>query len=236
MSYRCLYCLKGDGGFRSVEHTIPRGLGNEEYILKKGIVCDRCNNGVLSRLDETLLDFDPIKFNRSYTNQQSRKGKSTIYKNAAFNMQHTSESHIEINAEHAGKTIKTRPDGFTMQIKSDKRLTSDYLKLIARALYKIGLGIVYIDLGEQAAYSNRFDEVRQIILGEIDFNGYLAVAKKPAIEQIGTVQHYDRTINGKPISLFRFYYHGVDIMYDMERRTVQLPLNISNEHINLLQF
>lgn len=59
---RCLYCLNNEENrtFRSVEHVFPESLGNTSIILEKGVVCDQCNNGILSQLDKTLLDFDPV--------------------------------------------------------------------------------------------------------------------------------------------------------------------------------
>lgn len=233
---KCLYCLKSDGGFTSVEHTIPHGLGNDDIILGKGVVCDRCNNGMLSDLDEILLDFDPIKYFRSFYGVQSRSGKHIVYKSSAFNMQHTSPDHILVNADRAGKNLVTRPDGFTMNMKSSKRMTAPYLKQLARALYKIGLGLVYKDLGKEIAYSPRFDEVRKIILGEQDFKGYLVFVKKPELEKTATVLHWDRVINGNPVSFFRFYYYGVDIFYEIEQRILELPPEFPADQVNLLRF
>lgn len=233
---KCLYCLKSDGGFKSVEHTIPRGLGNDKFILGKGVVCDRCNNGVLSSLDQVLLDFDPIKFNRAFYGIQSRTGRHVMYKNVAFDMQHTSRDHILLNAPYAGRAIVTRDDGFTMNIRSNKRMTAPYLKEIARALYKIGLGLVYLDLGKETAHSARFDEVRKIILGEVDFSGYLALAKNPLLEQTATVLHWDKIVKGRRLSFFRFYYYGIDIFYDIEHRAIELPDDFPKEKINLIKF
>lgn len=48
---RCLYCLREDRAFTSVEHVIPEGMGNKEIVLPVGVVCDKCNNGELSKLD-----------------------------------------------------------------------------------------------------------------------------------------------------------------------------------------
>jgi len=35
-----------------VEHIVSEALGNVTLILPPGVVCDRCNHGTLSRLDE----------------------------------------------------------------------------------------------------------------------------------------------------------------------------------------
>ena len=57
---RCIYCLAADTSFTSEEHVFPESLGNDEIVLPKGYVCDRCNNGVLASLDEHLLKTAPV--------------------------------------------------------------------------------------------------------------------------------------------------------------------------------
>src|SRR2546428_8977413 len=54
----CIYCLKSDGSFLSEEHIVAESLGNYDTVLPKGYVCDECNNGVLSLLDEALIKFE----------------------------------------------------------------------------------------------------------------------------------------------------------------------------------
>jgi len=39
----CIFCHR-DHQDETVEHIIPRSLGNLHYILPKGVVCGRCNN------------------------------------------------------------------------------------------------------------------------------------------------------------------------------------------------
>ncbi len=40
---RCIFCSSQDN-FESVEHIVPRSLGNLHYVLAKGTVCANCNN------------------------------------------------------------------------------------------------------------------------------------------------------------------------------------------------
>ena len=44
MGETCIFCFTDDGD-ETVEHIIPQSLGNVHYILSKGKVCYRCNNG-----------------------------------------------------------------------------------------------------------------------------------------------------------------------------------------------
>lgn len=43
MPINCIICGVSTGA-ETVEHIIPRSLGNLHYVLPKGIVCGRCNN------------------------------------------------------------------------------------------------------------------------------------------------------------------------------------------------
>src|SRR5688572_25775127 len=57
----CLFCRRHDGGFLSEEHIFSEGLGNTDYVLPPGIVCDRCNSGPLARaleLGSSRLHFE----------------------------------------------------------------------------------------------------------------------------------------------------------------------------------
>ncbi len=217
---KCLYCLKSDKAvtFNSKEHVVPAGLGNQEIILEKGIVCDTCNNEVLSGLDSYLADFDPIKFMRSYYGVKTRKGEPVNYKNVAFEMIQKSPGELYIDASVSkGKSFNFNQDSFSFNMRSNKKMTKKNVKLLARSLYKIALGIIYIDLGKEVAYSSRFDEVREIILGNRDFDGYLLLVKKPVLEQKAIVRHVSKP-EMIPFSMFRFYFYGVDFIFDIENR------------------
>ena len=71
----CIYCLTTTASFASEEHIFPESLGNDELILPKGYVCDVCNNGVLSELDNALLKFEPIAFLQVQFVQYTKGGK-----------------------------------------------------------------------------------------------------------------------------------------------------------------
>jgi hypothetical protein len=40
---KCLFCVTMSNSFVSESHIIPESLGNKEYMLPKGVVCDKCN-------------------------------------------------------------------------------------------------------------------------------------------------------------------------------------------------
>ncbi len=234
----CLYCLKTKPWkeFKSEEHPIPKGLGNDEIVIPKGVVCDDCNNTVLSQLDVFLLDFPPIKFNRTFYGVKSRKKKPIEFKSQQFAMTHVTDDHLNIEVRDNGSVSDEHDKGFTISSKSGTKFTDDDAKKLARALYKISLGLIYKDLGRDVAYSERFDEVRKIILGEKNFHGQLFIVRKNRVEHLATVQHVNDDSTDDTRSVFRFYYYGIEIIYEIEKRAYELPDDFPKDAISKLEF
>lgn len=65
--WECIWCdgRPPDVTFNRREHVMPESLGGErEFRLKRGIVCDRCNGGVLKQIDDELNLNPLIRFLR----------------------------------------------------------------------------------------------------------------------------------------------------------------------------
>jgi hypothetical protein len=71
----CIFCKDESSGSRSVEHVIPESIGNTEYVLKPGIVCDKCNNYFASKLEGPLLSDPYFRYQCSRANIPSKKGR-----------------------------------------------------------------------------------------------------------------------------------------------------------------
>lgn len=52
----CLFCKKNSENSKSKEHIIPESLGNEEYVLPPGWVCDKCNNYFARKVEAPFLE------------------------------------------------------------------------------------------------------------------------------------------------------------------------------------
>lgn len=52
---QCIFCHKDSSNSKSVEHIIPESLGNKEFILPIGYVCDACNNYFSVKIEKELL-------------------------------------------------------------------------------------------------------------------------------------------------------------------------------------
>lgn len=51
----CIFCHNDSSTSKSAEHIIPESLGNKEYILPTGYVCDTCNNYFSIKIERDLL-------------------------------------------------------------------------------------------------------------------------------------------------------------------------------------
>lgn len=220
----CLYCAKSDGGFRSVEHVLPESLGNKELILPKGVVCDRCNNGVLAQLDNYLLEFEHIQFLRVYLRIPNKAGHYPEAKFGNMKMRVTGTGiHVDIDKlteKHYSPGI-IQPDGtvkFTLRMRGKKDTVASR-KRIARALYKMGLGALYL-YDAEFARSSRFDETRRIILGKQDFSGYF-IFRSNLPKKEGHIKHQRvPSPAGDDIVIFQIDLYGAEFIFDMEKRTI----------------
>lgn len=168
---RCLYCLDSTGTFTSEEHVFPESLGNDELVLPKGYVCDKCNNGILATLDNYLLSFEPIALLQVYFVPYTKQGKLPEANFQNMTIKKTHPLHIKVTAKDKTGNPKNRRslgDGwqsFNLQVKG-KTFNP---KQVARAYYKIALGMVAFDRGFEQAYDTKYDAARHFILNNQDF-------------------------------------------------------------------
>src|SRR5258708_8293881 len=53
---RCIFCKTDSSSSISIEHIIPQSLGNTEYVLPRGWVCDRRNNYFSRKIEKPFLE------------------------------------------------------------------------------------------------------------------------------------------------------------------------------------
>ena len=178
---RCIYCLTtAPDAFLSEEHVYPEALGNEEMLLPRGIVCDNCNNRVLSGLDEALVKFEPIAYLRVCFVSSDKKGR----------LPKANFQNVSLEKTHP-RQIKIMPKDKTGRMRDEVALGDGWVswklnfrgkpvnaKLIGRALYKIALETVAYDQGPAKALESQFDKARDFVLGREDFPNNLLMRTK----------------------------------------------------------
>jgi len=210
----CIYCLKKSAPFNSEEHIIPEALGNEELILPKGYVCDKCNNGILSRLDNFLLDFEPISLLRVIYTPYTKAGKLPNASCQNISIKKTHPRNIVFTAKDKSgwvKNLKEMDDGqisFSINIRGKKFDP----KMIGRALYKIALGTVAYDQGFEVACNPKFDMVRAFILKGEDFPNNLLILSNGKPKPEVTVR-YQELSDGTPFLIDIF---GISFLLNLQ--------------------
>jgi hypothetical protein len=181
---RCLYCLRSDGGFATPEHPIPESIGNSEVILPPGVVCDRCNGGVLSVLDQTLGDFFLLKIRRTTLGVKSKTGKVpvTIFHDGRLihNGQFAAlvgDLHRRSWDEEKRSNVDPRYTIGMATLSGGRPVKGRQAEDMSRALLKVGYGCAWIDQREQLMDAE-FDDVRDVILGAKRRPGYIFVGSE----------------------------------------------------------
>ena len=193
---KCIYCLSTTEDFMSEEHIFPESLGNDELVLPKGYVCDKCNNGVLSQLDTALIKFEPVAFLQVHLVPHTKNGSLPKANFQNMTMERTSHNHIKIVLKDESGGIQNKaPLGddwysFSMNIRG-KSVTQKFIKMLGRALFKIALGIVALSQGREQACSARYDSARKFILGEGDFNNNFFIQNNGKPHAGGRISYKD---------------------------------------------
>ena len=180
---KCIYCLQTTGNFKSEEHIFPESLGNDELILPKGYVCDRCNNGILAQLDNALISFEPISFLQVQLVPHTKDGSLPKANFQNMTVERTSPTHIKISAKDKSGEVKNKipmgDDWYSFSINMrGKPVTQKSIKSLGRSLFKIALGIVALSQGRDQACNPIYDPARKFILGESVFNNNFFIKLK----------------------------------------------------------
>jgi hypothetical protein len=192
----CLFCLRTDGGFVSVEHPIPESLGNSELVLPKGVVCDRCNNGPLAELDQCLTDFFPLKIRRTTLGIPNKGGKVpvTAFEDGRLE-QVLGRAALTGPAPKSWKEDSRDPRDprwsyGTAELRGGRPLRGQYAEQISRALLKVGFEASWSQHGERLMDTD-FDELRDVVLGVRRRHGYVFVANQVDERDGGHHVHFD---------------------------------------------
>jgi hypothetical protein len=209
---KCIYCLRTDGDFGPEEHVIPESLIGDKAVLDKG-VCADCNNR-LSALDQTLLDFEPIAFLRAVYGPLTKKGKFPHATFREIDMEKIAPRAIRVTHKTGKRVGPPEPeeDGtIHFQVNVTGRHRFDPVP-IARAFFKMGLGLLAHDAGHELALDPRYDGARAFILSGTPIETHLLIARngKPH-HSIHTWLH--PTEAGTPVVLDIF---GCVVAFDLE--------------------
>jgi HNH endonuclease len=222
----CLFCRRDDGGFTSREHIFSEALGNETYILDPGIVCDRCNNGPLSRADDALINFPGITLLRAERGLPTKAGKPVVSKwgNATIAF----SGHGELEVINPGKKAMRRmppsgrmpPEGGKMDLTTGGPLTADRIRAMVRSVWKSALELIYWDHGDEFAFDEVFDPARQAIIGSDKAQGWAVVPKETLTRPDVSLEYNLKIIGDRKAVPVHYNVFGVEFYTDLLRRDI----------------
>ena len=144
----CIFCKNISDNSKSVEHILPESLGNKEHVLRKGIVCDTCNNYFATKIEKVVLD-KPYFKNVRYRNFISTKKGRLVPDKALF--PHKQGGWVDMCLDENGFILESKDTHIIEQIKNgninkviipiiDKPDENDYD--VSRFLAKVGLELL----------------------------------------------------------------------------------------------
>jgi len=177
----CIFCKKDSSESKSKEHIVPESMGCPEGLyLSPGIVCDKCNNNILARLDSDLQDCFGIL--KPWFIAQNKKGKPITVKNKYYYAENNN-GHFSIFINKKGKPVEVKKGIFLKSIEDNKKVIHSFEEKICgketnvkfsqnfilndnskRALHKIAFEFYCWMHGEDVVLDKKFDIVRDYIL------------------------------------------------------------------------
>ncbi len=110
---RCIFCGVDSCNSKSVEHIIPESFGNSTVILRKGIVCDKCNNYFSRKVEGPFLNNDAVLLVRQELELPNKRGKLI-----------TDFAYPRVGQEYVKKISQGEYLIYTKQDKDEKELAS----------------------------------------------------------------------------------------------------------------
>ena len=223
--HKCIYCLSTAGPFMSEEHIIPESMGNHDFVLPPGYVCDPCNHGVLSGLDDELRTsplfivqwVNAVEFTKKGKLPEARLGNLTMKRTDPLNVSWIADP--DSDAIRVGKQL---PDGMTQLHFKDTLPKRFDDTIVARALCKIGLAAVALDFGHEYVLTSRFDAARRFIQEGGEFRNNLLICKWMTMRTDIRMQY--NHLPAVPGTVMMHQIYGVMLIMNLEEQP-KLKLN-----------
>lgn len=161
---KCLFCQDTDQThFSKVEHIVPESLGNRQYVLPAGIVCDKCN-GFFSKLENYFCHHHLASGHKLLKKYRTKKGKPPSMPLQAGEMRQDETGRVHFRqALIEGKEREQLAISFferDVAIRVCWPLPDTDSRKISRFLTKAGIETLYFKLGAMAL-EPAFDFVRK---------------------------------------------------------------------------
>lgn len=76
---RCVFCKLPSHDTKSVEHIVPESMGNKRRVLRRGLVCDSCNNYFARKVEAPLLAHSSFRNLRARWQVPTKRGAKPFW-------------------------------------------------------------------------------------------------------------------------------------------------------------
>ena len=231
----CLFCRRTDGGFTSREHVFSESFGNQTYVLPPGVVCDRCNNGPLSVVDNALASFPPFALLRAERGIGGKRGIAPVMDIGGTQVWFSApcELNVQTNSRKVTSGMNQAPGGTpegTLNLKGYHN-TPQKCRDMTRAIWKSALELIFWDGGAAVAMDPRFDGARQATL-DSRAQGWCVLAKQAEVggNNAVTLKYDYRTVDGREalpvgLSVFGALFYTDLLRRDLREADIQPPFD-----------
>lgn len=160
MMKTCIICdCKNEA--KSIEHIVPESLGNRFYVMKRGALCDKCNNR-FSKFEQKALGQTILSFERArmgVPTKRNKKAKGNI-DGMQFEGDHDfQKSYINLkNIQDKHSNFKPNDGTFKLTVPS----ISTHYNSVAKLLLKTGVESIFTSRNEVYC-RNDFNELRDYL-------------------------------------------------------------------------
>jgi hypothetical protein len=176
-----------------------------------------CNHGPLAELDERLGAHPFIALTRTLSNIPGRKGQPPAVKASNLTMHRTAEGDLRVETNHP-RHAAIDDDLLTAQVRWTN-IGPAQRKVTARALMKVGLGILWLAKGPDETAQPRYDHVRDAVLSRASVPLKLGFGNSTFPNHALLVQVIsDRLQTGLLVSL---HYFGTELLGSESRLRIR---------------
>lgn len=227
----CIIC-NNENESNSVEHIVSESLGNKDYVMNKGKICDACN-GRFSTFEQKALGNSIFIMERARLGIESKKGKTAkgqikelqIEGHPEFKKQHISvkglspENFVEFNPEN--KTGKLIVESFD---KSEIATAKLILKTAIESIYK----------SRRDLYTKyNFQELKDYLTTKTNIDWPFLSTDKELTKFISVPQYTDKHRLSKIPCELKFLEVDADtLLFKFKIGAVAILINLLNRNIN----
>lgn len=155
----CIYCRRDSRNSVSYEHVIPESLGNTEWVLLPGVVCDDCQAYLGTKVEPALFEHPHIAFRRVLLGVKSKKNVVPKKVTKQIDME-MSPTRIDLSLDARKGKVTAGKDYVMVQLVDESR---NFDTRFSRALHKIAIGAMGYFKTPEFALDPRFDNARKFV-------------------------------------------------------------------------